>query len=148
VAPPSPNGAPIDAPDKQGRIPLHYAAAEGNAAEVRRLLKAGADANHQDVNGWSPLHFAAQASSPDCTNALLRSGANASLRDSHGNTALFRAVFASKGEGEVILLLRTAGADPRMQNAHGVSPVSLARSIANYDVAVHFADIGATDSDA
>ena len=137
----------MKASDKYGRTPLHFAAGDGNAVEVRRLLKAGADANHQDANGWSPLHFAAQASSGECTDALLGFGANPSLQDSHGNTALFRAVFASKGEGEVILLLRRAGANPRTKNAHGVSPVSLARTIASFNVAVHFADLGADIGD-
>jgi uncharacterized protein len=143
VAPPS----PINAPDRQGRTSLHYAAGDGNSGEVRRLLEAGADANHQDADGWSPLHFAAQVSSPECTDALLQSGANPSLEDSHGNTALFRAVFASQGEGEIILLLRRAGANPTKRNAHGMSPVALARTIANYDTAAHFADLGATDVD-
>ncbi|MES2841980.1 MAG: ankyrin repeat domain-containing protein [Pseudomonadota bacterium] len=138
----------MNASDKQGRTPLHYAAGDGNAAEVRRLLKAGADANHQDANGWSPLHFAAQASSAECTDALLGSGASPSLQDSHGNTALFRAVFASKGEGDVIMLLRRAGANPRTKNAHGVSPASLARTMANFNVAVHFADLGPDKDDA
>lgn len=138
----------MNASDKQGRTPLHYAAGDGNAVEVRRLLKAGADANHQDANGWSPLHFAAQASSVECTDALLGSRANPSLQDSHGNTALFRAVFASKGEGEVILSLRRAGANPRAMNANGVSPVSLARTITNFNIAVHFADLGTADGDA
>ena len=127
---------------------LHYAAASGNAVEVRLLVDRGADVNAQDANGWSPLHFAAQASSGECTDVLLRAGANATLKDSHGNTALFRAVFASNGEGEVIKLLRTAGADPYATNSHGVSPLSLARSIANFNIAIHFADLAAREGDA
>jgi uncharacterized protein len=140
--------SPRSQPDSKRRTPLHFAAAEGNAVEVLRLLGAGADADAQDGNGWSPLHFAAQASSAKCAEALLQAGADASLQDLHGNTALFRAVFASKGEGEVITLLRRAGADPWSKNAHGVSPVALARSIANYNIAVHFADLEAGNSDA
>lgn len=133
----------INVPDRQGRTALHYAAADGDAAEVQRLLDAGAQANLQDASGWSPLHFAAQARSAECVEALLQAGADVSLRDAHGNSVLSRAVFASRGDGAVIRLLRAAGADPWAQNAHGVSPVVLARSIANHDVAVHFADLGA-----
>ncbi len=135
-------------PDKQGRTPLHYAASSGNAKEVHRLLESGAEANQQDGNGWSPLHFAAQAASPECVDVLLRFGATPGLRDAYGNTALFRAVFASRGEGEVIQLLRKAGADPRARNASGVSPLSLARTIASNPVAVHFADLGPVEGDA
>jgi ankyrin repeat protein len=135
-------------PDKQGRTSLHQAAAKGNAFEVQLLLKGGADVNIQDTNGWSALHFAAQASSYDCTDVLLRAGADATLKDSYGNTALFRAVFASKGEGEVIKLLRAAGADPYATNLHGVSPLSLAQSIANFNIAVHFSDLVHRERDA
>jgi uncharacterized protein len=127
--------------DGYGRTPLHYAAADGRIEEVARLLAAGADANAQDDNGWSPLHFAAQAISAGATQALLAAGANTELRDSFGNTALSTAVFASKGDGSVIKLLRTAGADPHAANSSGVTPLGLARTIANYDVAQFFSDL-------
>jgi uncharacterized protein len=128
--------------DPKGRTPLHYAAAESSGADVRKLLTSGANPNVQDSNGWSPLHFAAQANSAECTAELLRHGADHSLRDTHGNTALFRAVFASGGDGAVIGLLLNAGADPLATNGSGVSPASLARTIANYDVAQYFVGIG------
>jgi len=134
--------------DELGRAPLHYAAADSKTDEVVRLLATGADANAQDDNGWAPLHFAAQAVSPECTSALLHSGANPSLQDSFGNTALWRAVFASKGNGVVIGLLLEAGADPHVKNSHGVSPISLADTIANYDVAQFFAEIGSSEGGA
>lgn len=139
-----PRRKPREGVDGLGRTPLHYAAAESKAEDVARLLAAGADANAQDDNGWTALHFAAQAVAPDCAAELLRAGADASLRDSYGNTALFRAVFSSRGNGAVIRLLREAGADPHATNNHGVSPVSLARTIANYDVAQFFSDLGTT----
>ncbi len=137
-----PKRKPREGVDEYGRTPLHYAAADSKSQEVARLLAAGANVNAQDDNGWSPLHFAAQAVSPECAVELLRAGADTSLQDSFGNTALFRAVFSSRGNGSVIQLLRRAGADPLAKNKHGVSPVSLARTIANYDVAQFFSDIG------
>jgi len=120
---------------------LHYAAADGNAAEVSRLLAEGANPNAQDDNGWTPAHFAAQVGSIECMTALLRSGADPALADSYGNTVLWRAVFASRGDGKLISALRAAGADPHTKNKHGLSPLSLARSITNYDVGQHFADL-------
>jgi ankyrin repeat protein len=127
--------------DGLGRTPLHYAAADGRLDEVARLLAAGADANAQDDNGWSPLHFAAQSASAAIVEALLGAGAELDPRDSFGNTPLFKAVFSSKGDGAVIKLLRDAGADPHAANSSGVSPLSLARTIANYDVAQFFSDL-------
>jgi hypothetical protein len=38
----------------------------------------------------------------------------------------------------MISLLREAGADPHRPNAHGVTPASLAHTIANYDVRKFF----------
>ena len=127
--------------DTYRRSPLHYAAAEGQAAVVRRLLSAGADPNRSDSADWAPLHFAAQANSAESIAALIEAGAKVDARDEHGNTPLFRAVFNSRGSGDVIVLLRAHGADPHAVNLHGVSPLALARKIANYDIGQHFADI-------
>jgi ankyrin repeat protein len=127
--------------DGYGRTPLHYAAADGNTEDAVKYLKAGANPNLQDDNGWSPLHFAAQAVSVDVTRALLEAGSDIELKDSYGNTPLLQAVFSSRGNGSVIKLLREAGANPHVANDSGVSPVSLARTIANYDVAQFFSDL-------
>ncbi|WP_428505113.1 ankyrin repeat domain-containing protein [Roseateles sp.] len=134
-----------DGVDGLGRTPLHYACIDGNSEDVAQFLATGLDANAQDDNGWSPLHFAAQASSVECVTLLIRAGANVSLKDSFGNTALFRAVFSSTGDGATIGILRKAGADPHGKNEHGVSPVILARTIGNYDVAQFFADLPPVD---
>ena|SRR6185312_6735694 len=127
--------------DGLGRTPLHYAAADGRLDEVLRLLAAGTDANARDDNEWSPLHFATQSNSADITKALLGAGAKIDVQDSHGNTPLSRAVFCSRGDGAVIKLLRDAGADPYVANDSGVTPLSLARTISNYDVAQFFSDL-------
>jgi len=50
-------------------------------------------------------------------------------------------VFSSRGVGEVIKLLRAHGADPNAQNARGMSPLKLARTIANFDVRQFFKDL-------
>ena len=126
--------------NRDQRTELHRAANEGDAAAVKALLAAGHDPNSQDSQGWSPLHFAAQASSAATVEALLAAGACVDPRDLNGNTPLSRAVFNSKGDGSVILLLRAAGADPLVENGSGMSPLSLARSIANYDVNRFFVD--------
>lgn len=127
--------------DDQGRTLLHFAAGDARPERVAELLALGADANAPDDNGWTALHFAAQARSQECVALLLRAGADPSLQDSDGNTALWRAVYWSGGEGAVIRLLREAGADPFTENKHGVSPISLARSIDNHDVAQFFSDL-------
>jgi uncharacterized protein len=78
---------------------------------------------------------------------LLDAGALVDPRDSYGNTPLFRAVFNSSGNGDVIKLLRGAGADPYAKNASGISPLKLARTISNYDVRQFFCDLPEDDGE-
>jgi ankyrin repeat protein len=136
-----PNGPKQAGVDEHGRTPLHYAAAEGAAARVSELLLAGLDPSAPDHQGWTPLHFAAQANSEAITSLLLDAGAAVDPQDSNGNTPLARAVFSSGGRGAVIKLLCSSGANPRLKNSHGVSPLELARAIGNYDVARFFGDL-------
>lgn len=96
-----------------------------------------------DREGRTPLHFAAQEQRADMVRLLLKAGAIVDAEDKHGNTPLWKAVFSSRGDGEVIGILRAGGADPNHANRDSTSPVGLARRIANYDVARFFADLPA-----
>jgi ankyrin repeat protein len=99
------------------------------------------DPSAPDDEGWTPLHFAAQSNSAEIAELLLNAGASLAPRDTHGNTLLFKAVFNSRGKGDVIRLLRARGANPYATNKHGVSPLKLARTIANFDVRQFFVDL-------
>ena len=127
--------------DKFGRSDLHYAIIELDISSVRSFVSQGADVNLKDVNGWTPLHFAAQQNSAEIANLLLESGAEIDAANMQGNTPLSEAVFHSKGDGELIKLLRSKGADPYYTNEHGQTPVGLARLIGNFNVAQFFADL-------
>ena len=127
--------------DRYGRTELHNAVIDGDAAKVRALVAAGARVDAADDDGWTPLHYAAQTHSRTIAELLLAAGAPIDAQDSHGNTALSTAVFESRGRGDVVVLLRQHGADPLRENNYGVSSVSLARTIANYDVAQYFRDL-------
>ena len=131
--------------DEYGRTALHYACGDGNTILCAELLAAGALPNSRDDNGWAPLHFAAQAQSASVVSLLLNSGAETEVRDGVGNTPLWRATMSSRGQGEVIALLRAAAANPYAKNDAGVSPISVARSIANFPVAQFFSDLAADE---
>jgi ankyrin repeat protein len=124
--------------DQLHRSRLHDACVHADMQQLRTSLEAGANPNATDANGWTPLHFAAQANWPEGAMALIEAGAAIDPEDGHGNTPLFRAVFNSRGHGAVIKVLLEAGADASHKNRYGVSPRSLAQTIANYDVAQYF----------
>jgi ankyrin repeat protein len=126
--------------DRMGRTPLHYAALEKNCDLVRELLASGLAADAADDNGWTPLHFAAQSNSDGAAALLLNGGASVDPRDSNGNTPLATAVFNSRGNGALIALLRSHGADCDATNSHAVSPLQLARTITNFNVRQFFED--------
>jgi ankyrin repeat protein len=69
---------------------------------------------------------------------LIDAGAIVDLQDNNGNTPLGTATFESRGRGEMISILLRAGADRNCPNAHGQTPLKLAKLIANYDVAKFF----------
>lgn len=123
------------------RSPLHHAVIADDAAAVEALLAGGASPDAQDADGITPLHLAAQEGSHSAAAALLRAGASVDVQNSSGNTPLFVAVFNSNGQGDLIRLLRSYGADPLRANTSGQTPVGLARLIANSDVAQFFTDV-------
>jgi ankyrin repeat protein len=133
--------------DRYGRTDLHYAALAGDASKVKELLAGGLDPGVLDDDGRTPLHAAAQAWCPACCTALLEAGAAVDSADVNGNTPLWVAVFESRGRGEIIKLLRDRGADPTRPNRHGVSPLKLARTIANFNLRQFFADLPVVDGE-
>ena len=128
----------VNARDGDGRAALHHAVVNGDGGIVAKLLGAGAAVRVRDASGWTPLHFAAAGYHIALAKVLIEAGADLDAEDLHGNTPLFRATFESRGRGNMIQLLRTYGADANHRNKHGVSPLGLAATIANYDVAKWF----------
>ena len=113
-------------PDEFGRSAIHYAAADGDTAEVSRLLAGGADPGEPDAVEFTPLHFAAQEQHPGVVALLLQAGADVRATDRWGNTPLWRAVFTAHGDAATSAALLAAGADPDTPNVLGISPRRLA----------------------
>lgn len=133
-------GADVNAAGPLGRTALMNAVIAKDVTCASALIAGGADVNARDDNGWTALHFVAQANDKALAILLIDARANPNLQDGNGNTALFRAVFSYRSEAEVVSVLLEAGASPDIKNAAGVSPRTLARTIANYDVRKFFTE--------
>ncbi|MDR1469123.1 MAG: ankyrin repeat domain-containing protein [Spirochaetaceae bacterium] len=103
--------------------------------KVQNLLASGVDINITDRAGWTALHFTAQENNIVLAKILLENEARVDIQEEHGNTPLFKAVFNCTGDGTMIKLLLSYGADRNLKNNYGVSPLDLANTIDNYSVA-------------
>ena len=107
--------------DEHGRIPLHYAASDGDFDRLLQLIESGSAIDAQDDDGWTALHFAAQGGHRLIIDELLRRGANLHLVNSHGNDSLSVALLNARGDFTIVKILLSAGADPDLKNAYGQS---------------------------
>jgi hypothetical protein len=131
-------GADINFIDRGGRTPLMNAVAAGKDEIVELLLKRGADPNVQDKLGFTALHCAAQDYRIAVMKLLLDNGAEVDVQDGYGNTALWRATSNSRGRGDAIKLLLSAGADRTLKNKNGKSPEDVANIVDNFDLKQFF----------
>jgi len=86
-------GAVVQARNRRGATPLHYAAdargaAEAQALTIATLVKAGADVHARDKSGTAPLHRAVRTRGVSAVKALLDGGADAKLPNGSGSTPL------------------------------------------------------------
>ncbi|MHB9107842.1 MAG: ankyrin repeat domain-containing protein [Armatimonadota bacterium] len=145
----------VNSPDEGGLTPVHFAAQEGDAEKVSRMLlvggrvdartpdgitplhlamnpdvvtvlhQRGADINDRAGNGGTPLHFAALNEMPSVAQRLIKLGADVNAVDAEKETPLHMA--AMGGDIRTAALLLEHGADPRLRNARGLTPRQLAQ---------------------
>ena len=97
--------------------PLVQAAARGDFAAVRDLVRRGGDVNASDADGTTALHWAVRADELDTADALLRAGATVSAATRLGVTPLYLA--AEGGNAAMVRRLLDAGADAKARDASG-----------------------------
>jgi ankyrin len=96
---------------------LALAAERGDQAQVRSLIRQGADVNASGVDGSTPLHRAVFADRLDVVSLLVKAGARVTATDRYGVTAL--ALACINGNAKMIRLLIEAGADPNAVDSAG-----------------------------
>ena len=97
--------------------PLVRAAAAGDGAAVRRLLKQGVDVNAAGADGATALHWVVRADDLEATDLLLRAGAKPSTPNALGLTPVY--ISAENGNTALLRRLLDAGADVATRDASG-----------------------------
>ncbi len=135
--------------DDHGNNILHYFAKNRNSIStdcvslVRQLLQLGLDINQieQKPPHRSALHLAVQGRHKDLVTVLIDCGIDIDSKDENGNSALWQAVMSYNGDDSFFIkYLLKNGANPDLENNHGVSPLSLSETIANYDSRLYFSN--------
>ncbi len=115
------NGADVNYIGNMGVSPLFYACQKENIAAIKLLIGNGASLDLPvKESGFTPLHFAAQEGMMSIVEILVESGANVNAKDDFGNGPLWRA----SNKAQIGNYLVSKGADPKMKNNSGVSPLS------------------------
>ena len=113
----------INAPDEEGRTPLHWAAVDSGIQVIEQFLERGADIHARDNEYRTHLHWAAAENSPEAVALFLEKGINMESRTTHGQTPLHQAVAWNSLEVAELLLGR--GADIEAQDNDGQTPLHI-----------------------
>jgi hypothetical protein len=108
-----------------GTMPLHFACDRGMPEVVAELLARGADPNAVNVNALTPLNVVARGwGNAECAKLLLEAKADPNIPDTiAGMTPLHWA--AAKANVEIVKLLLAHGANTRLKNSEGKTPLSI-----------------------
>ncbi|MEZ5352303.1 MAG: ankyrin repeat domain-containing protein [Bryobacteraceae bacterium] len=121
--------------------PLADAAERQDAAAVRKLLDAGADANAAQVDGTTALHWAAYYDDAATAALLVRAGANVNALNRYGVPPLAQA--CTNGNAAMVKLLLEAGAGANAERKGGESMLMLASRSGNVEVVKALLEHGA-----
>lgn len=109
--------------------PLIFAAGEGDADEVTRLLVSGVDVHTRSKDGETALHVAAIRGDLPTVRALMSAGAEVDARTPPGQTLYMTpAMWALyHGHTELVSMLLQAGADPHAADENGKTLLSMSQ---------------------
>ncbi len=117
--------------------PIITAAGRGDAAEVERLLAAGASANTLSPDAETPLHVAAITGDPATVAALLAHGGDPNARSPGGTQRAMTPMHwaAYGGHESMVAALLAAGADGRLADETGMDALAMAKEAGHAGVA-------------
>jgi hypothetical protein len=138
---PTPSKAPKGAQNPPSPGKFLFALWQADAAEVKDLLKKGADPNAQTSCGTRPLLIAAKLENSELVRLLIENGADVDGRDRSGLTALMSA--ASVGQAKNVEVLIEAGAPLNTRDNNGFTALMWATMKGFPDIVALFLAKGA-----
>lgn len=96
---------------------------EGNAIQVRKLIKLGVNVNYKNYLGFTPLMYSAVTGIGHITKMLLNAGCETEITNNRGLTALEIALF--NGSYEVFDILKENGANQELLNKLSLSNIEI-----------------------
>ena len=105
--------ADVNRRNPDGSTPLQWAVYNGDVAEVKRLLRAGADASIANKYGATPMSLAAETANTEVLKVLLEVGADVESPNADGQTALLSVARTGNVEAAKLLLDRGAKVDAK-----------------------------------
>ena len=112
-AAPSRRTEDVNRRNADGSTPLQWAVFNGDVAEVRRLLRAGANVSLANNYGATPMSLAAEVGNTDMLKVLLEAGANVESPNADGQTALLAVARTGNVEAAQVLLDHGAAVDAK-----------------------------------
>ncbi|GHH06808.1 ankyrin repeat domain-containing protein [Streptomyces lanatus] len=124
---------------------LVLAASLGEVAEVRGLLRSGAQVTPANREGTTPLYAASVHGAADVVGLLLEAGAGPDIESGYGTEGTPLCAAACWGHTETVRVLLEHGADPALREDDGTgnSPMDWALAGPHPDVAGLLRDAGA-----
>ncbi|MEZ5831116.1 MAG: ankyrin repeat domain-containing protein [Dongiaceae bacterium] len=140
------DGADVNQPNEEGRVPLYRALVLQNQLLIDTLLSHGADPNAKDHRGDPLIFTALSIGSASGSVALIRAKADANAHDTIGMTALAFAM--SLNQPDIVAALIEAGADVNASSTASdggkpAAPIFLAIRSSNLTLAQQLIEAGA-----
>ena len=118
------HGADPNQPDEADRLPICYAAQDGNTNALQMLVDAGANVNAPNAAAQTALVQLLLEDNLPAARLLVHYGADPNQTDRSGETALHKAV--RRNNPDAVRFLLENGADPAILNSSGRAPIHMA----------------------
>ncbi len=120
---------------KHNPFPMHFAAGQGNLAEMKKLLRAGVNVNAEDARSATALVVATIFGKKEAVNLLLKAGAMVNDKCYEGQTALHIAL--DRKQYDIARTLVQEGADPKLKTWKDLSATTIAFSQLEKAITAH-----------